>query len=71
MSWGSNITKVDPNHLVTFGYKQEDLIGNISFSHAVYLLLKGDPPTEDQGKMIDSILTSCIDHGVTLPSSIA
>jgi citrate synthase len=71
MSWNTKITKVEPNHLVTRGYRQEDLIGNIPFSHVVYLLLKGKLPTEEHGKMIDAILTACIDHGVTPPSAMA
>jgi len=71
MTWKSKITKVEPNHLVTRGYRQEDLIGNIPYPHVVYLLLKGELPSEEHGKMIDAILTACIDHGVTPPSSIA
>jgi citrate synthase len=71
MSWTTKITKVEPNHLVTRGYRQEDLIGNIPFSHVVYLLLKGKLPSKEHGKMIDAILTACIDHGVTPPSAMA
>lgn len=71
MGWKTKITKVEPNHLVTRGYRQEDLIGNVPFSHVVYLLLKGELPSEEHGKMMDAILTACIDHGVTPPSSMA
>lgn len=71
MKWTTKITKVEPNHLVTKGYRQEDLIGNIPFSHVIYLLLKGELPSKEHGKMMDAILTACIDHGVTPPSSMA
>jgi citrate synthase len=71
MKWTTKITKVEPNHLVTKGYRQEDLIGNIPYPSVVYLLLKGDLPTNEHGKMMDAILTACIDHGVTPPSSMA
>lgn len=71
MKWKSSITEVKPNHLLTMGYHQQDLIGNIAFPHVVYLLLKGDLPDEKQGRMMDAILTSCIDHGVTSPSPMA
>ncbi len=71
MEWKTKITKVEPNHLVTRGYRQEDLIGNIPFAHVVYLLLKGELPSKNHGRMIDAIITACIDHGVTPPSSIA
>lgn len=71
MEWKSSITKVEPNHLITKGYRQEDLIGNVSFPHVVYLLLKGELPNKAHGRMMDAILTSCIDHGVTSPSPMA
>ena len=71
MKWTTKITKVEPNHLVTRGYRQEDLIGNVQYSHVVYLLLKGELPSKEHGKMIDAILTACIDHGVTPPSAMA
>jgi citrate synthase len=62
---------VEPNHLVTRGYRQEDLIGNVPYSNVVYLLLKGELPSREHGRMMDAILTACIDHGVTPPSSMA
>lgn len=71
MKWTTKITKVMPNYLVTKGYRQEDLIGNIPYPSVVYLLLKGELPSKEHGRMMDAILTACIDHGVTPPSSIA
>jgi len=71
MDWKTKITKVEPNHLVTKGYRQEDLIGNIPFPHVVYLLLKDKLPNKEHGKMMDAILTACVDHGVTPPSAMA
>lgn len=71
MRWKTSISKIEPNHIVTKGYRQEDLIGNIPFASVVYLLFKGILPSKEYGKMMDAILTSCIDHGVTPPSSIA
>lgn len=71
MKWNSKITKVEPNHLVTRGYRQEDLIGNVPYPHVVYLLLKGELPSKEHGKMIDAILTASIDHGITPPSAMA
>ncbi|MEW5759645.1 MAG: citryl-CoA lyase [Candidatus Thermoplasmatota archaeon] len=69
--WKSAITKVEPNHLVTRGYRQEELIGNVPYAHVVFLLLKGRLPEEEEGKMMDAILTSSIDHGTTPPSTLA
>jgi len=71
MKWKTSISKIEPNHIVTKGYRQEDLIGNVPFASVVYLLLRGILPSQEHGRMMDAILTSCIDHGVTPPSSIA
>lgn len=69
--WKTGITKVEPNHLVTRGYRQEDLIGNVPFSNVIFLLLKGKLPDNSEAKMLDAILTSSIDHGVTPPTALA
>ena len=71
MKWSSKITKVEANHLITRGFPQEKLIGNVPFSHVVYLLLKGELPPREHGQMIDGILTASVDHGVTPPSTMA
>jgi citrate synthase len=71
VKWKTGITKVEPNKIVTRGYPQEELIGNVPFPHVVFLLMKGEMPSEKEGKMMDAILTACIDHGVTPPSSQA
>ena len=71
IKWKTGITKVEPNRIVTRGYPQEDLIGNVPFSHVVFLLIKGTMPSDSEGKMMDAVLTACVDHGVTPPSSQA
>jgi citrate synthase len=71
IKWKTGITKVEPNKIVTKGYRQDELIGTVPFSHVVFLLIKGELPSEKEGKMMDAILTACVDHGVTPPSSQA
>lgn len=67
--WKTSITKVEPNRIITRGYPQEDLIGNISFPEMVYLLIKGEIPHENHAKMLESVLVSFCDHGITPPST--
>lgn len=69
--WNTGITKVEPNKLVTRGYKQDELMGKVPFSHVVYLLFKGDLPDEKTGKLFDAMITASIDHGPTPPSAQA
>jgi citrate synthase len=67
--WRTAITKVEPNRLITRGYQQEDLIGNISFPEMIYLLINGLLPTKNQERMLQTVLVSFCDHGVTPPST--
>jgi citrate synthase len=67
----TSITKVEPNKLVTRGYKQDELMGNVPYSHVVYLLFKGELPTKAEGQMMDAMLVSGIDHGLTAPTCLA
>ncbi|MBM4241162.1 MAG: citryl-CoA lyase [Euryarchaeota archaeon] len=71
LKWKTSITKVEPNRLITKGYPQEELIGNISFSEMVYLLIKGEMPSKKESKMLEAVLVSFCDHGVTPPSTQA
>jgi citrate synthase len=71
LRWKTAITKVEPNHLVVRGYPLSELIGKISFSQAIYLVLKGEMPSPEVGRLVDAILVSSIDHGASPPSALA
>ena len=53
------------------GYPLDEMMGRLSFADAVYLLLMGELPTPAIGRMLNAILVSSIDHGVTPPSTLA
>lgn len=67
--WRTSITLVEPNRIVTRGHSQEEIIGNISFPEMIHLLIKGVLPTKNQEKMLQAILVSFCDHGITPPST--
>ena len=69
--WKTKITNIVPNKVQLRGYPIDELMGKISFAQTVYLAIKGELPSENIGKMIDAILVSSVDHGVTPPSAIA
>ncbi len=71
LTWQTAITKVEPNKISVHGYRIDEMMGKLSFSQAIYLILKGELPTEKVGKMIDAMLVSSIDHGVSPPSTLA
>jgi len=69
--WKTAITEVKPNRIVMRGYPVDELLGHISFAQAVYLILKGEWPTPDVGRLIDAVLVASIDHGASPPSTLA
>ncbi|MCK4250619.1 citryl-CoA lyase [candidate division WOR-3 bacterium] len=69
--WKTKISKVEPDYIVTRGYRQENLIGTVPFASVFFLLIKGKMPDEKEAKMIDALITSSIDHSVTPPSTHA
>ncbi|PSH01243.1 MAG: citryl-CoA lyase [Nanohaloarchaea archaeon SW_10_44_10] len=44
---------------------------DMDFSDAIFLTLKGERPDEKESEMFKTILSSCIDHGVGNPSTVA
>ena len=71
LHWKTAITKVSPNEIRLRGYRIDELMGQISFSQAIYLAIMGTLPTPDVGKILDAIFVASIDHGATPPSALA
>jgi len=69
--WSTSLTAVAPNAIMIRGYHLDELMGRLSFADAVYLLLMGELPTPAIGRMLNAILVSVIDHGVTPTSTLA
>ncbi|MDA3939980.1 MAG: citryl-CoA lyase [Spirochaetia bacterium] len=69
--WETKITEIKKDEIRIHGYRVDELMGNKSFGDMVFLMLKGELPSINEGKMMDIMLVSCIDHGVTPPSALA
>jgi citrate synthase len=69
--WHSALTAIEPNRILVRGFPLDELMGRLSFADATYLLLMGELPTPAIGRMLDAVLVSSIDHGVTPPSTLA
>ncbi len=69
--WRTAITQHVDHETYIRGYRLLDLVGNLSFAQAIYLILKGELPSEAESKMMEAIFVSVIDHGIAPPSVIA
>src|ERR1700733_4961838 len=69
--WPSALTSIAPNSILIRGYAVDEMMGRLSFADAVYLLLMGELPTVAIGRMLNAVLVSSLDHGVSPPSTLA
>jgi len=69
--WQTALTSIAPNAIHIRGYAVDEMMGRLSFAEAVYLLLMGELPTPTIGRLLNAVLISTIDHGVTPPSTLA
>lgn len=67
-TWPTAITQVEPNKLLLRGYRIDELMGSVKFSDAIFLALTSRLPSQVEGRMIEAILVSSVDHGATPPS---
>ena len=69
--WRTGIGRVRPNEILIRGYDLLELIGRRPFGDVVYLLLSGDLPEGNEGRMIDAALVAGAEHSVVAPSVAA
>ncbi|HEX2026180.1 MAG TPA: citryl-CoA lyase [Actinomycetota bacterium] len=69
--WRTGISRVSPGEIRVRGYDLVDLIGRRPFGDVVYLLLSGELPDRDQGRMVDACLVAASEHSVVAPSVLA
>ena len=70
-TWQSALTDIEPNKILVRGYPLDEMMGRLGFAEAVYLLLMGELPSPAIGRMLNAVLVSSIDHGITPPSTLA
>ena len=53
LHWKTSVTEVKPNSICVRGYPVDEMMGKLTFSQAIYLVLKGEMPSVEVGKLID------------------
>jgi citrate synthase len=69
--WSTALTCIEPNKILVRGYPLDEIMGRLTFGEAIYLLLMGEVPSPAIGSLMEAILVSFIDHGITPPSTLA
>ncbi len=70
-SWDSAISSTTEHGISIRGYDLGDLIGQVPFTSAVYLLYAGELPTLARAHLLDALMVASIDHGPGTPSVLA
>lgn len=66
--WHTAIIDIHPGRIDVRGYPIEELIGRISFPAMIWLMLRGELPTQEQSKLLEAALVASVDHGPQAPS---
>jgi citrate synthase len=70
--WRTSIAEATADGVQVRGYDVvSQLIGKIDFGEMVYLLLKGELPRGNEGKMINALFVSCAEHGISPSSTVS
>lgn len=66
--WKTAISRVEPNKIIVQGYNLMDLVGKYNYADLTYLLWRGELPSPEESRMMDALLTVCLEHSLNAPS---
>ena len=66
--WTTSIIDMEPGRIDIRGHAIQDLIGNLSFSEMIWLMLRSEKPKLDEAKLLEAALVASVDHGPQAPS---
>lgn len=66
--WSTAIIDMEPRKISLRGSPIQDLIGHLSFAEMIWLMVRGDRPTEPQLRLFEAALVAAVDHGPQAPS---
>jgi citrate synthase len=69
--WQTKISRVLEGKVLIRGYSHEKLFGQYNYAEGVFLTLRGELPTPQEGRMMDAMLMSLLDHGFVAASVLA
>ncbi|WP_322881491.1 citryl-CoA lyase [Pandoraea sputorum] len=66
--WSTSIIDIHPGSINVRGYPIQALIGHVSFPQMIWLMLRGELPTDAQARLLEAALVASVDHGPHAPS---
>ena len=69
--WRTAIIDMAPGRIALRGRPIETLIGSVTFPQMIWLMTRGDLPSEAQARLLEAALVAAVDHGPQAPSIAA
>jgi citrate synthase len=69
--WRTGISNFDEGSIQIGGYRVRDLMRNLDFGGALFVLCQQRVPSPAEAKLANAVLVSVMDHGIVAPSAIA
>lgn len=69
--WSTSIIDMEPGRIAFRGHPVEKLIGTLSFTEMIWLMVMGRIPGKGEAKLIEAALVAAVDHGPQAPSIAA
>lgn len=69
--WRTSIIDMEPGRISLRGRPIETLIGTVSLPQMIWLMLRGDLPSDGQARLLEAALVAAVDHGPQAPSIAA
>jgi len=66
--WRTSIIDMEPGSIRYRGYPIQELIGNVSFAQMIWLMTRGELPSDAEARLLDAALMAAVDHGPQAPS---
>jgi citrate synthase len=66
--WHTSIIDMAPGVIRYRGYPIEQLIGRVSLPQMIWLMTRGELPSDPQALLLDAALVAAVDHGPQAPS---
>ncbi|NKY48863.1 citryl-CoA lyase [Nocardia vermiculata] len=69
--WSTDISDIEPGVIRLRGYPIEDLIGGAGLVRTIWMMVRGELPTNEQASLLEKALVAAVDHGPQAPSIAA
>lgn len=66
--WQTGLIDIHPGVIRVRGYPIQELIGQVRFPDMIWLMLRGDLPSQAQSRLLEAALVASVDHGPQAPS---